>query len=153
MPLQILAQAKPKDPPTDALPTFASIYTKLKRVGALIKENISGRLVDDWNKAISEAEAKPELVDMAPAVSTLLAVKDDEELVRQCIQYTSLRLIACRNTHEWLQISRLPYSIIILPLNSRLSWTKKQRLVMRHLLCKLKLDSGLAKAIMLVGRI
>ena len=81
MPLQILAQAKPKDPPTDALPTFASIYTKLKRVGALIKENISGRLVDDWNKAISEAEAKPELVDMAPAVSSFMAVKDDDELV------------------------------------------------------------------------
>lgn len=81
MPLQILAQAKPKDPPTDALPTFLAIYTKLKRVGALTKENISGKLIDDWNKSVSEAESRPEIVDMSPAVSTLLAVKDDEELV------------------------------------------------------------------------
>ena len=32
---------------------------------------------------MSEADKKPALVDMAPAVASFLAVKDEEELVRR----------------------------------------------------------------------
>ncbi|EJD05718.1 FACT complex subunit SPT16 [Fomitiporia mediterranea MF3/22] len=80
IPIQILAQAKAKEPPTNALPTLAGIYSKLQRVGVITKDNTSGKLIDDWNNAISEAESKPETVDMSPAVSAILAVKDEEEL-------------------------------------------------------------------------
>lgn len=82
VPIQILAQAKAKEPPTDALPTFVGIYSNLKRVGIIAKDNTSGKLIDDWNKAVSEAQSKPEVVDMSPAMSAILAVKDEEELVR-----------------------------------------------------------------------
>lgn len=81
VPIQILAQAKAKEPPTDALPTLVGIYSNLKRVGTIMKDNTSGKLIDEWNKAVSEAENKPESVDMNPAVSAILAVKDEEELV------------------------------------------------------------------------
>ncbi|KAH8117216.1 FACT complex subunit SPT16 [Phellopilus nigrolimitatus] len=80
VPIQILAQAKAKEPQTDAMPTLVSIYSKLKRVGALVKDNASGKLIDEWNTAVGESEHKPEIVDISPAVSTILAVKDEEEL-------------------------------------------------------------------------
>ncbi|KAI5124316.1 hypothetical protein M0805_008924 [Coniferiporia weirii] len=80
VPIQILVQAKPKELPTDAIPTLVGIYTKLKRVGTLAKDNASGKFIDEWNKTVSEAETKPEVVDISPAVSTLLSVKDEEEL-------------------------------------------------------------------------
>lgn len=38
-------------------------------------------MVTEWNKAVEDSSEKPELVDMAQAVSTFMAVKDDEELV------------------------------------------------------------------------
>ena len=82
VPIQILTQAKAKEPPTDAMPTLVGIYSKLKRVGMILKDSASGKLIDEWNKAISEAESKPELVEISPAISALLAVKDEEELVR-----------------------------------------------------------------------
>ena len=97
--MQILAQAKPKEPPTDALPTFAGIYTQLKRVGILSKEQVSGKLIDEWNKTLATAEAKPDAVDVGAAISSLLAVKDEEELVSaphgQCICLT----FACVEMH------------------------------------------------------
>ena len=82
MPIQILAQAKAKEPPTDALPTFASIYKNLHKIGSFTKENISGKFIDEWNKSVGELEKTPEVIDMSLAVSALLAVKDEEELVR-----------------------------------------------------------------------
>lgn len=88
VPLQILAQAKAKEPPTDALPTFTGTYTSMKRVGIVAKDSTSGKLIDDWNKILSEAESKPETVDMSPAVSAILAVKDEEELVRSIFPQT-----------------------------------------------------------------
>jgi nucleosome binding factor SPN SPT16 subunit len=47
----------------------------------LIKEVPSGKLISEWQALINEAPEKPELVDMAPAISALMAVKDEEELV------------------------------------------------------------------------
>lgn len=83
VPIQILTLAKPKEPPTDALPKLLDIHCKLKRVGALTKENLSGKVIDEWNKLVNGAEHKPEIIDLSPAISSLLAVKDDDELVCQ----------------------------------------------------------------------
>ncbi|TDL27246.1 FACT complex subunit SPT16 [Rickenella mellea] len=80
VPIDILAQAKPKEPPTDALPKFASIYTSMQRVAILAKDPQTGKLVDEWNRVLSASNSKPETHDMAPALSSLMAVKDDEEL-------------------------------------------------------------------------
>ncbi|KDQ60609.1 hypothetical protein JAAARDRAFT_31568 [Jaapia argillacea MUCL 33604] len=80
VPVEILPQAKGKEAATDALPKFLAAYSSCKRVGALVKETQSGKLIDEWKKAISESASKPELVEMAPALSALLAPKDEEEL-------------------------------------------------------------------------
>ncbi|CDO70740.1 hypothetical protein BN946_scf184798.g55, partial [Trametes cinnabarina] len=80
VPIEFYVQAKAKEPPTDALPRFLETYTSLDRVATLTKEQHSGKLMDEWNQAVSNAPKKPTLVDMAPAVASLLAVKDDEEL-------------------------------------------------------------------------
>ncbi|TBU47950.1 FACT complex subunit SPT16, partial [Dichomitus squalens] len=80
VPIEFFVQAKAKDPPTDALPRFFQAYTAHDQVATLTKEPHSGKLVDEWNKLLSEAEKKPTVVDMAPAIGSLLAVKDEEEL-------------------------------------------------------------------------
>lgn len=81
--------AKAKEPSTDALPSMAERYNQLKRVGVLSKDSASGKIVDDWNKAIDEAASKPESADISPSISTLLAVKDEEELVStHCCYFT-----------------------------------------------------------------
>ncbi|KAF9821701.1 hypothetical protein IEO21_00547 [Rhodonia placenta] len=78
--IEILIQAKAKDPPTDAVPKFLEAYGTRKRVGTLTKESHSGKLVDEWNKALSSLESKPAVIDIAHAVSAFMAVKDEEEL-------------------------------------------------------------------------
>ncbi|KAF8350878.1 FACT complex subunit SPT16 [Amanita rubescens] len=80
IPIEIFAQAKGKEPPNDALPNFLAAYTSKIRVGALTKESHTGKMVSEWDKLVAESPNKPELVDMAPAVSTFMAVKDEEEL-------------------------------------------------------------------------
>ena len=82
MPIELFTLAKSKEQPTDALPNFVQAYTAHKRVATLVKESHSGKLISDWEKAISGATQKPEQVDIAPAVSAYMAVKDEEELVR-----------------------------------------------------------------------
>ncbi|EAU88389.2 FACT complex subunit SPT16 [Coprinopsis cinerea okayama7 len=79
-PLDIHAQAKAKEPPNDAVPRFFQKYQSAKRVGALLKENHTGKLVTEWQKLVAEADTKPESVEMGPAVSAFMAVKDEEEL-------------------------------------------------------------------------
>ncbi|PPQ86867.1 hypothetical protein CVT25_012586 [Psilocybe cyanescens] len=78
--IEILARPKGKDVASDALPKFLAAYTSAKRVGSLIKESPSGKLVSEWQGLVNESPSKPELVDVAPAISALLAVKDEEEL-------------------------------------------------------------------------
>ena len=82
VPIEFFVQAKAKEPPTDALPRFLQAYTAHDRVASLTKEPHSGKLVDEWNKLVSDAEKKPTVVDAASAVASFLAVKDEEELVR-----------------------------------------------------------------------
>ena len=83
VPVVIYAQAKAKDPPSDAAPKFLEAYTTHSRVATLTKESHTGKLIDDWNKLLSDAENKPELVDMTPAVASFMAVKDEDELVSE----------------------------------------------------------------------
>ena len=80
-PVQIFAQAKPKDPPGDALPAFVALYTSHQKVGMVTKERHRGKVVDEWNQLVKEQDAKVEIVEIANAVSAFMAVKDDEELV------------------------------------------------------------------------
>ncbi|KAJ8699613.1 FACT complex subunit spt16 [Pleurotus ostreatus] len=80
VPVEILAQAKPKEPPSDALPKFVDLYTSQKRVGSLLKETHTGKLVGEWDKRLAEATEKPELVEIFQAISTFMSQKDEEEL-------------------------------------------------------------------------
>jgi nucleosome binding factor SPN SPT16 subunit len=80
VPVEIFTLAKSKDPPTDALPRFLSVFTSCQRIGSLAKETYAGKLIDEWNNALAASNKKPEVVDIAPSISTFMAVKDDEEL-------------------------------------------------------------------------
>jgi hypothetical protein len=85
VPVEMLIQAKAKEPPTDALPKFIEAYSSHKRVATLVKESYGGKLMSEWNQGIDKLANKPEQVDMAPALSVLMAVKDEEELVRRSL--------------------------------------------------------------------
>ena len=52
-----------------------------KKVGLLPKVNVSGPFVDDWNKAYGTIKADVDEVDIAPAISKVLAAKDEREMV------------------------------------------------------------------------
>lgn len=79
--IEILARPKGKDASNDALSKLLAQHTSAKRVGTLVKETPSGKLVSEWQAAVDESVSKPELVDMTPAISSLMAIKDEEELV------------------------------------------------------------------------
>ena len=83
IPVELLIQAKAKDPPTDALSRFVDAYTSLKRVGIITKETPTGKLVDEWKKALDASGKVVETADISPGLSALMAVKDDQELVRR----------------------------------------------------------------------
>ncbi|KAI8393680.1 FACT complex subunit-domain-containing protein [Radiomyces spectabilis] len=51
-----------------------------KRVGVIVKDKFKGKNVDEWNRAWKQAGKSFEEVDIAPAVSACLAVKDEEEV-------------------------------------------------------------------------
>ena len=87
VPVEILAQAKGKEAPNDTLPRFVARYTSNRCVGTLTKEAHPGKLVTDWEKLVSDSDAKPKVVDMGPAVSAFMAVKDAEELVSKLRYY------------------------------------------------------------------
>jgi nucleosome binding factor SPN SPT16 subunit len=57
-------------------------FTAHQRIGTLTKEGPKGKAINEWNKALDAAAKKPEIIDIAPAISSLMAVKDEEELVR-----------------------------------------------------------------------
>ncbi|KAG5645879.1 hypothetical protein DXG03_005026 [Asterophora parasitica] len=78
--IEILAQAKGKEAPNDALPKFVEAYSSQKRVATLVKEAHTGKVIGEWEKLVNELESKPELIDMSTAVSCFMAVKDSEEL-------------------------------------------------------------------------
>ncbi|ETW85685.1 hypothetical protein HETIRDRAFT_424855 [Heterobasidion irregulare TC 32-1] len=94
VPVEIYAQGKPKDPPSDALPKFLQAFTSHQRIGTLTKESYTGKLYDEWKKALSVSSKKPEMSDIAPSISSFMAVKDDEELkaIRTSANLTSTLL-------------------------------------------------------------
>ncbi|KAG2045576.1 hypothetical protein BDR06DRAFT_830848, partial [Suillus hirtellus] len=75
VPVEVLMQAKAKEPPSDALPKFVEAYTSFKHIGSLMKEACTGKLMTEWEQGVSKADKKPELVDMAPVLSAFMAVK------------------------------------------------------------------------------
>lgn len=81
IPLEFLAQAPPKEPSNDAITRFVLAYTSHSRVGTLTKEKPAGKLVKEWDAALAAANSRPEQIEMGPALSSMMAVKDDEELV------------------------------------------------------------------------
>jgi nucleosome binding factor SPN SPT16 subunit len=93
VPVEIFTLAKSKDPPSDALPRFLSIFTSNQRIGSLSKETYAGKLIDEWNNALAASDKKPEVVDIASAISTFMSVKDDEELVRRSININILLVV------------------------------------------------------------
>ncbi|KAG6833476.1 hypothetical protein H0H87_006048 [Tephrocybe sp. NHM501043] len=78
--IEILAQAKGKDAPNDSLTKFLEAYASNARVGTLTKETHTGKLVGEWEALVNGLENKPERVEISPAVSGFMAVKDAEEL-------------------------------------------------------------------------
>lgn len=78
MPVEILTTATPKEPPNQSLAQFANLFKAHKRVGSLLKETASGKLVKEWDALTAE---KPEMVEIATAVSSFISVKDEDDLV------------------------------------------------------------------------
>lgn len=66
---------------TASLGSLAEHYGAHKRVAHLAKDAHTGKIIDDWKAAVDSLTSKPELVDMAPALSAVMCPKDDEELV------------------------------------------------------------------------
>ncbi|KAI0282167.1 FACT complex subunit SPT16 [Russula aff. rugulosa BPL654] len=89
-PVEIFTLAKSKEPPTDALPQFLSAFTSNERIGHLAKETYAGKLIDEWDAALTASNKKPEMVDIAASISTFMAVKDDEELATANLTVTLL---------------------------------------------------------------
>ena len=56
------------------------IKTAGNKVGVIAKDQSSGPFVTEWNSAFSEISKEVEEVDIAPALSTALSVKDQNEL-------------------------------------------------------------------------
>lgn len=81
VPVEIFAQAKPKEPSNSSVKNFLDLYTSAKAIGTLTKEKHTGKLITEWERLLSETGNKPEQVDISTAVSAFLAVKDEEELV------------------------------------------------------------------------
>ena len=81
VPIELLVQAKAKEPPTDAVPKFIEAYSSYTRVATLVKETYHGKLITEWNEGIDKLANKPEQIDMGPALSTMMAVKDEDEQV------------------------------------------------------------------------
>lgn len=99
--IDILAQAKGKDAPNDALQGLMERYTAHTRIGTLVKESQTGKTTTDWAKLLESAQSKPEKTDITTGISAILAIKDEEELVRI---YTTGRASLSSHVHLY----RLP---------------------------------------------
>lgn len=133
IPVEIFAQAKAKDPATDAVPRFLEAYISHSRIATLTKEAHTGKLVDEWNKLLDSSEQKPELVDMAPAVSSFMAVKDEEELVSMPGIKRDTPLTQCHRKPFGPQPTLPPLSWpTTSQSNSRQSSIERQKSLMKH---------------------
>ncbi|KAG8696247.1 FACT complex subunit spt16, partial [Ceratobasidium sp. 395] len=80
IPIEIFTMSKPKEGPSDAPKKLAEALGPLKRIGGLPKEQQTGRIVEDWNKALEEHAGKPEIADISAGLASIMAVKDEDEL-------------------------------------------------------------------------
>jgi nucleosome binding factor SPN SPT16 subunit len=136
VPVEILAQAKGKEAPNDTLPKFVARYTSNQCVGTLTKESHSGKLVTDWEKLVSDSGTKPKVVDMSPAVSAFMAVKDAEELVSKYRCYSSSTYRPMRPEH-CAKISRFdlhPFEISCRP-QARVNIGQRSKDIARNVCC------------------
>ncbi|KAL1410609.1 FACT complex subunit spt16 [Vanrija albida] len=70
----------PKDESTASVIPDLVLELGDSKVGNLPKDKATGKLADEWNKAIATSKAGIEFVDVAVAVSAILADKDNEEI-------------------------------------------------------------------------
>ncbi|CAO3594139.1 unnamed protein product [Absidia cylindrospora] len=79
VPVEVIRRSKNVD---DNVPLYIPIAESLngKRVGIIAKDRYKGSVVDEWTKALSTSGKSYEEVDIAPAISACIAVKDDEEV-------------------------------------------------------------------------
>lgn len=56
-------------------------YLQQKRVGTLPKDKFTGKIIDEWKKALENSNKKIEEVDVSAGIASVLAVKDEEEVV------------------------------------------------------------------------
>ena len=55
--------------------------THRTRASPLVKKTYYGKLITQWNEGISKLANKLERIDMGPALSTMIAVKNEDEQV------------------------------------------------------------------------
>ena len=74
-------------------------FYKKKKIGCLLRDKQQGPLVDEWEATISDHEK----VDISPAISTVLSVKDAQELVNSLFKHLPKKILtplSCRTIAE-----------------------------------------------------
>jgi nucleosome binding factor SPN SPT16 subunit len=61
-----------------------------KKVGVFAKDKVKGKFTDEWEAflAADDRKASYEAIDVSPAVASIMAVKEKEEIV-SCVQATA----------------------------------------------------------------
>lgn len=83
IPVEILVRGKDEAANFQIFKDLAEVIKKSgKKVGAIAKDSAQGPFVNDWRKVYPSEVEGVEEVDVTPAFSAFLAIKDDTELVR-----------------------------------------------------------------------
>ncbi|KAF8337624.1 FACT complex subunit SPT16 [Cantharellus anzutake] len=82
LPIKVIARARAKEPPNNAMPELLEKMASSKRIGLAIKEKHTGKLVDEWEKLLAEPGRKEqfEFIECGPILSSAMASKDEDEL-------------------------------------------------------------------------
>lgn len=91
--IEILAQAKAKEPQNDSMTRFLERYVSHKRVGTLPKETHTGKVATEWAQKVEKSAEKCDKVDISIAISAIMAPKDDDELVSIGIKRMSYHMV------------------------------------------------------------
>lgn len=90
IPVEILVRGKDEAANSQIFKDLAEVIKKSgKKVGVIAKDSAQGPFANDWKKVYPSEVEGVEEVDVAPAFSAFLAIKDDAELVSryQSVQY------------------------------------------------------------------
>lgn len=83
IPVEILVRGKDEAANFQIFKDLAEVIKKSgKKVGAIAKDSAQGPFVNDWKKVYPSEVEGVEEVDVTPAFSAFLAIKDDAELVK-----------------------------------------------------------------------